>query len=178
MRETELLGRLLNDLSPLEGEERDYVLAVLAGAFRHPCVQWQAERNSGLPVLSTSFPEVAHPLAGTEYRSKNFVHASGTGEEGGAFAVAVVECPHVAACALAPICPREHYGVYAELFGLGEYGPVRPRDLYRAIPPPSEWAGSDAAGVAPGDEDQAPNRGGVWNVAKAAWRSMQKTDPR
>jgi hypothetical protein len=135
MRETELLARLMEDVQSLADDERGFVLSTLSAAFRHPCVPWQAERSSGLPVLGGSFPDTAHPLAGTEYRSNNFVHASGTVEEGEAFAVAVVKCPHVADCALAPICPREHYSVYAELFGLAEYQPVRPVELYQATAP-------------------------------------------
>lgn len=172
MRETELLDRLIEDLQPLPIGERSYVLAVVSAAFRHPCVQWRAERASGLPVLGGSFPEVTHPLAGTEYRSSNFVHASGTKEEGEAFAVAVVECPHVAECALAPACPREHYSVYAELYGLGEFGPVLPAELYRASPPRYDVPASDRE--APREEG---SRGRVWSTARAAWRSMQKADP-
>lgn len=135
MRESELLARLLADLKPLAPQERSFALSVVTGAFRHPCVLWQAERSTGLPVLGGAFPEVAHPLAGTEYRSGKFVHASGTADEGQAFAVAVVECPHVADCALASVCAREHYSVYAERYGLGEYGPVRPAELYGATAP-------------------------------------------
>jgi hypothetical protein len=173
VRETELLARLTEDVQPLVGEERAFVLSIVSAAFRHPCVTWQAERSSGLPALGGSFPEVAHPLAGTEYRSKNFVHASGTAEEGEAFAVAVVECPHVADCALAPICPREHYSVYAELYGLAEFIPVRPVDLYQAMPPRNGSLAADEA-----EENQASSEGGVWTTARAAWRSKQKTDPR
>jgi MoaA/NifB/PqqE/SkfB family radical SAM enzyme len=169
MRETELLNQLTNDLQPLVGEEQAFVLSIVSAAFRHPCVQWQAERNTGLPVLGESFPEVVHPLAGTEYRSKNFVHAGGSADDPEAFAVAVVECPHVAECALAPVCPREHYSVYAELYGLAEYQPVRPAELYLAtVPSPTEDEGPDRS------DDHTPNRGGVWRTARAAWRSMQK----
>ena len=47
-----------------------------------------------------------------------------------AFAVTTVPCPHVDRCALAPLCPGEHYAVYQQLFGLEEFQPVSPRELY------------------------------------------------
>ncbi len=132
--ETELLSRLLADVARLPSDERRWALSIVTNAFRHPCLTWRAERNSGLPALGACFPERAFPLAGTEYRSDQFVHASGTSGEGGAFAVAVVECPHVSQCALAPICPGEHYSVYAERYGLEEFVPVHPAELYEATP--------------------------------------------
>jgi molybdenum cofactor biosynthesis enzyme MoaA len=108
LRETDLLDRLLADIEPLSPADRSFALSIVASALPHPCVRWQAERRSGLPVLGGSFPDTRFPLAGTEYRSENFVHASGTTSEGDAFAVAVVECPRAADCALAPVCAREH----------------------------------------------------------------------
>lgn len=173
MRESELLDRLIEEARPLSREERSYILANLAGAFRHPCLLWHAERSSGLAVLGPSFPEVAYPLAGTEYRSKEFVHASGTTEEGNAFAVAVEECPHAADCALAPVCPREHYSVYAQLYGLAEFVPVRPPDLYRVAPVPDDPPPPPEGD--PRDREPEANRG-VWSVARATWRSFQKGD--
>lgn len=167
MRESEMVAQLLAEVGSLAGDERAYMLAVIAGAFRHPCIQWQAERTSGIPVLGTAFPDGSRPLAGTEYRSAEFVHASGTAGEGDAFAVAVVECPHAGACALAPVCPREHYSVYAQLYGLDEYVAVAPSELYRA---------ADRDG-GPGS-DSAESRGGVWQTARAAWRAMQTGDSR
>ncbi len=131
MRESEMVARLLADLEPLSAEERDFLIPIISTAFRHPCIRWQAERDTGLPALGAAFPDGTRPLAGTEYRSKDFVHASGTADEGEAFAVAVVECPRATECALAPSCPREHYSVYAELYGLDEYVPVQPRELYQ-----------------------------------------------
>lgn len=134
MRETELLADVLADVQALPADEQAWALAVLGGAFRHPCVRWQAERASALPVLGAAFPERAFPLAGTEYRSDAFMHASGTSGEAEAFSVAVVECPHAATCALAPVCPREHYAAYAQHFGLDEFRAVTPADLYTARP--------------------------------------------
>ncbi len=158
MRETELMQRLLVDVRPLGADERSWVLAVVTSAFRHPCVRWQAEASTGLPVLGAEFPDRVVPLAGTEYRSGKFVHASGTAGEADAFAVAVVECPHIATCALAAVCPGEHYSVYAERYGLGEFTAVTPADLY--------WATPTA---------RPPKRGaGVWSMAKAALRSRQR----
>jgi hypothetical protein len=134
VRESELLTRLLADIERLPSEERRWALPIVVNAFRHPCIPWQSERRSVLPALGAVFPQRAFPLAGTEYRSDQFVHASGTSGEGGAFAVAVVECPHVAKCALAAVCPGEHYSVYAEHFGLEEFAPVHPQELYDAAP--------------------------------------------
>ncbi len=166
MRESDLLARLSGDVQSLSAEDRAFVLPIIARAFRHPCVLSGSEAETGLAALGGAFPESAMPLAGTEYRSKDFVHASGTGEEGEAFAVAVVECPKAADCALAPICPREHYSVYAQLYGLGEFVAVKPSQLYRAQPIGVEGASGSAA------------NGGVWSTARAAWRSIQKADPR
>jgi hypothetical protein len=71
-------------------------------------------------------------LPGTEYRAAaRFVHDSGgaaTADD--AFAVSTVPCPHAERCALAPMCPAEHYAVYQQRFGLDEYEPVSPRALY------------------------------------------------
>jgi molybdenum cofactor biosynthesis enzyme MoaA len=172
MRESELLARLLADLKPLPADERSWALAVVTGAFRHPCVRWQAECGSGLPVLGASFPEVAFPLAGTEYRSGNFVHASGTTGEAEAFAVAVVDCPHAADCALAPVCPKEHYSVYAERFGLDEYGPVHAADLYGATPS-ARRSSLRGSGSGPSGDDDPRSGGGVWNIVRDAWRSKR-----
>jgi hypothetical protein len=178
LRESELLARLLADLAPLADEERSWALAVVAGAFRHPCVRWQAERSSGLPVLGGSFPETAFPLAGTEYRSGKFIHASGTADEGDAFAVAVVACPHVADCALAPVCPKEHYSVYAERYGLNEYSPVGPAELYDFAPSTRRSSSIRRAGSDPADEQRAHADGGVWTLVRDAWRSRQKAGQR
>ena len=38
------------------------------------------------------------------------------------------------ACALAPVCPGEHYSVYRDLYGLDEFVPVRVAELYAATP--------------------------------------------
>jgi hypothetical protein len=160
MRESELLSRLLEDVKSLPAADRSFALSVIASAFPHPCVRWEAERRTGLPVLGGSFPEASFPLAGTEYRSGNFVHASGTASEGDAFAVAVVECPRAAECALAPVCPKEHYSVYAEHHGLDEYAPVRPTELYGATP------------------SYDSGRGGVWSIVRDAWRSKRSAPPR
>lgn len=130
VRERELAAILLADTAKLTEEDREFVLRIIGPALRHPCVRWQAERETGQPILGAAFPRDVRPLAGTEYRSDDFVHASGTAGEGEAFSVAVVDCPRVAECALAPICPREHYTVYSELYGLDEFVPVSPGELY------------------------------------------------
>lgn len=130
MRESDLVEQLLAEIAPLDEDERGYLLPIVMSAIPHPCLRWQAERSTGLPALGAALPDGARPLTGTEYRSKDFIHAGGGEDEGEAFAVAVVDCPHAAACALAPICPREHYSVYAELYGLTEFEPVSPKALY------------------------------------------------
>ncbi len=132
VRETELVTRLLAELQPLAEEERAFLLPIVAAAFPHPCIRWHAEHDTGLPAFGAALSDRARPLTGTEYRSKDFIHASGTEDEGEAFSVAVVECPRATECALAPCCPREHYSVYAALYGLDEYQPVPPSALYQA----------------------------------------------
>ncbi len=132
VREADLLDRLLADLETIPEDDGQWALPIITGAFRHPCIAWRAESRGRVPALGAAFPERAFPLAGTEYRSDQFVHASGTAGEGGAFAVAVVDCPHTDRCALAPVCPREHYSVYAEHYGLEEFEPVHPSELYQA----------------------------------------------
>ena len=56
--------------------------------------------------------------------------SGGAAAADGAFAVGTVPCPHAERCALAPMCPAEHYAVYQQRFGLDEYEPVSPRALY------------------------------------------------
>jgi hypothetical protein len=58
------------------------------------------------------------------------------------------------------VCPKEHYSVYAERYGLDEYAAVRPSELYAASPQ------SDSG------------RGGVWSIVKDAWRSKRSAAPR
>jgi molybdenum cofactor biosynthesis enzyme MoaA len=160
MRESELMARLLQDVQALPAADRSFALSVIVSAFPHPCVRWEAEQRTGMPALGGSFPDAEFPLAGTEYRSGGFVHASGTKSEGDAFAVAVVECPRAAECALAAVCPKEHYSVYAERYGLDEYAAVRPSDLYGASPVADS------------------GRAGVWSIVKDAWRAKRTAPAR
>ena len=92
-------------------------------------------RTGSALALSLLGPALLQPLAGTEYRSRKILHdTQGSQSQENAFAVATVPCPHVEQCALAPVCPGEHYSVYRDLYGLDEFAPVRVAELYAAAP--------------------------------------------
>lgn len=135
VRESAVVDAFLAQVAEWKDGKQDSALGVLA-SFGHPCLHFRAEQRTGLPVFGVNASAVRPSLPGTEYRKTDaFVHDSG-GEEGGeeAFVVSTVRCPHESACALAPVCPAEHYAVYAQLFGLQEFAPVCPAELYRAVP--------------------------------------------
>ena len=121
--------------------DRAWALGIL-GSFGHPCLRFRAEQRSGLPLFAVNATAQRQLLPGTEYRkTEAFVHESGGAASGDeAFVVSTVRCPHEARCALAPVCPGEHYAVYEKLFGLSEFEPVLPIELYRAVPL-SRWRG-------------------------------------
>lgn len=110
-------------------------LSSLGNLIPHPCLLWRAEQKHRLPVFGARAVDAQQPLAGTEYRSAQIVHGTGEGDvQGDAFAVATTPCPHAGRCALATVCPAEHYQVYASLYGLDEFAPVRVAELYEAAP--------------------------------------------
>jgi hypothetical protein len=97
----------------------------------------RAERALRLPLFGARQVSRRPVLAGTEYRSQQFVHGSeGAATQSEAFAVATVPCPHADRCALVSVCPGEHYAVYQSLFGLDEYDPVSVAELYGMSPHP------------------------------------------
>lgn len=135
VRESVVVDAFLEQVAEWRDGKQASALGVL-GSFGHPCLHFRAEERTGLPVFGVNATAERQSLPGTEYRKTDaFVHDSGgeaAGEE--AFVVSTVRCPHEARCALAPACPGEHYAVYAQLFGLDEFEPVSPMDLYLAGP--------------------------------------------
>jgi molybdenum cofactor biosynthesis enzyme MoaA len=133
VRESEIVSTFLGDLGRFTRHaDRAWALNLLGLAVLHPCLLVREERTRGLPVFGAGDQDRRPMLPGTEYRAAaRFVHDSGgaaTADD--AFAVSTVPCPHAERCALAPMCPAEHYAVYQQRFGLDEYEPVSPRALY------------------------------------------------
>jgi len=142
----------------------DDALAAWAGLSKvlKPCVAWHAERRWKLPVFGAYPRPTARPsIAGTEYRSSQFVHAGDSSGESDAFAVSTVPCAREAECALATSCPREHYAVYVERFGAAEFEPVSAWELYRAGAHPLV-ALAPATTPAQGAAQTATNLKGTW----------------
>ncbi len=135
LREQHLVDLFVTRVAPLPPPERAWSLSVLGSAVPHPCLLWRAERKHRLPVFGARTIDERQPLAGTEYRSLKIIHdTQGAQSQENAFAVATVPCPHLDRCALATVCPGEHYSVYGALHGLDEFGPVRVAELYAAAP--------------------------------------------
>lgn len=133
VREREIVRAFLDDLGRFtRSDDKRWALNLLGLAVQHPCLLAREESARRLPVFGAGDTDQRPMLPGTEYRAaQRFVHDSGgaaTADD--AFAVTTVPCPHVDRCALAPICPGEHYAVYQQLFGLDEFEPVSPRALY------------------------------------------------
>ena len=135
LRERDLVERLVASLDATPPQDRFRSLLILGRAVAHPCLLWESEKKTRLPVFGARAVDRREPLAGTEYRSQNIAHDSqGAQSVANAFAVATVPCPHAARCALAPVCPAEHYSVYEALYGLDEFAPVSVAELYAAAP--------------------------------------------
>lgn len=135
LREQTLVDQFVAGLVDRPVPDTSRRLAVLGSAVPHPCLLWRAEKKHRLPVFGARAIHERQPLAGTEYRSRKILHDSqGAGSQENAFAVATVPCPHVERCALASVCPGEHYGVYRSLYGLDEFTPVSVAELYAAAP--------------------------------------------
>jgi hypothetical protein len=135
LRERDLVERLVASLDATPPQDRVRSLLILGRAVSHPCLLWQHEKKTRLPVFGARAVDRREPLAGTEYRSQNIAHDSqGAQSVQNAFAVATVPCPHAERCALAPVCPAEHYSVYEALYGLDEFAPVSVAELYAATP--------------------------------------------
>ena len=135
LRESDIVEHFVTHLDDaLRRDLRDH-LSALGNLIPHPCLLWRAERKHRLPVFGARAVDAQLPLTGTEYRSTQIAHgASADGGQGDAFAVATVSCPHATRCALAPVCPTEHYRVYESLYGLAEFEPVRVAELYESAP--------------------------------------------
>ena len=135
LRERDLVDHFVARLATVPAADRAWSLGVLGSAVPHPCLLWRAEQKHRLPVFGARTIDERQPLAGTEYRSRKILHDSqGSLSQENAFAVATAPCPHVERCALAPVCPGEHYSVYQSLHGLDEFGAVRVAELYAAAP--------------------------------------------
>ncbi len=132
LRETEIVHRFVAGTRHFAMRERFDAARVLGRAVLHPCVLFRVEQAGGVPLFGAHDIGKPRILHGTEYRSADFVHADDGSDS--AFAVATVPCPHVETCALASTCPREHYAVYSDLFGLDEFTPVSVDDLYAVVP--------------------------------------------
>lgn len=135
LRESDIVEHFVTHLDDaLRRDLRDH-LSALGNLIPHPCLLWRAERKHRLPVFGARAVDAQLPLTGTEYRSTQIAHgASADGGQADAFAVATVACPHATRCALAPVCPTEHYRVYESLYGLTEFEPVRVAELYESAP--------------------------------------------
>lgn len=135
LRESDLVEHFVSRLATTPAAHREWSLGVLGSAVPHPCLLWRAEQKHRLPVFGARTIAERQLLAGTEYRDRKIIHdTQGARSQENAFAVATVPCPHVDRCALAPVCPGEHYSVYQALYGLDEFGPVRVAELYAATP--------------------------------------------
>lgn len=135
LRERDLVDHFVAQTARAPVAERAGHLNALGSTVPHPCLLWRSEQRHRLPVFGARTVEGRQPLAGTEYRSRSIVHDSqGAQSQENAFAVATVPCPHVERCALAPVCPGEHYSVYQALYGLDEFVPVRVVEVYAASP--------------------------------------------
>jgi hypothetical protein len=133
-RESDIVGHFLADLGRHPGgEDQKWALRLLSMAVLHPCLLVGEERRRALPVFGVRDQQSKPMLPGTEYRAAGkFVHDSGgEGTASEAFAVTTVPCPQAERCALAPLCPAEHYAVYQQLFGLDEFKAVTPMELYQ-----------------------------------------------
>ncbi len=133
VRESEIVRVFLDDLGRFpRAIDRRWAMNLLGLTVMHPCILAREERARSLPVFGAADHDQRPLLPGTHYRAaERFVHDSGgaaTADD--AFAVSTVPCPHADRCALAPMCPAEHYAVYQQRFGLDEYEPVSPRALY------------------------------------------------
>ena len=142
LRERDLVEHFVSRLARAPAADRAWSLGVLGSAVPHPCLLWRAEQKHRLPVFGARTIDGRQALAGTEYRSRKILHdTQGAQSQENAFAVATVPCPHVEGCALAPVCPGEHYSVYQSLHGLGEFNAVRVAELYAASPDPGRAGG-------------------------------------
>lgn len=135
LREREIVERTVDAVRAEHPHARAHSLRVLARAVPHPCLLWRAEAATRLPVYGARAVQGREYLVGTEYRSSAIAHdTQGDRAVENAFAVATVPCPHASRCALASVCPAEHYAVYASLYGLDEFAAVSVDEVYRALP--------------------------------------------
>ena len=130
LRESDVASQVARAVASADVATVHLAADALANSLQHPCVLWRLRRDAGLPALDLALAQPLRPLKGTEYRTSKFAHGDQAAADPHVFAVATVPCPQAHACALAAACPQEHYFVYAEIFGLEEFQPVTPRDLY------------------------------------------------
>jgi len=109
--------------------ERWWPLADLQLGEVLPCVALRHQQASGHGLITTQRLRMrTMELAGTFYAGAGFAHSYGS-ERDSAFISATVACPHAEGCALAPVCPKKTYALYAEVHGLEELAPVRREQL-------------------------------------------------
>ncbi|MDP3213245.1 MAG: hypothetical protein Q8S73_04015 [Deltaproteobacteria bacterium] len=133
LREQDIVDHFLAALPSAPASDRRWTLGVLGNTMPHPCLLWRAEQKHRLPVFGARAVEGRPYLAGTEYRSRAIIHdAQAEASQETAFAVSTVPCPHADRCALATVCPAEHYAVYQALHGLDEFAPVSVAEVYAA----------------------------------------------
>lgn len=135
LRETDLVTHFVSRLVAFPPEEQQRYLSALGAIVPHPCILWRCEQRTRLPVFGARHVDNRQLLAGTEYRRSDIVHdTQGPDAQADAFAVATVQCPHAHRCALATVCPAEHYAVYQSHYGLGEFAAVTVAELYSTVP--------------------------------------------
>lgn len=94
-----------------------------------PCVALTHQERTGHELLTPARVQqrLADP-AGTFYKSAGFDHSLGQTRTS-AFMSATTPCPHRDNCALASICPRSVYTLYAQQYGLDELQPATREQL-------------------------------------------------
>ncbi len=98
-----------------------------------PCVALTHQQRTGHELLTPArVAQRATDPAGTFYKSAGFDHSLGQTRTS-AFMSAMTPCPHRDECALATVCPRAVYTLYAQQYGLDELVPAT-RAALAALP--------------------------------------------
>lgn len=97
-----------------------------------PCVRFRHERETGQPALTVGGFHPTTALLGTLFEHADYRRVDDVG--GNTFTIPVTRCPHAQGCALAAVCPKAVYEVYARSFGLDELTPVSVEELQRLSP--------------------------------------------
>jgi molybdenum cofactor biosynthesis enzyme MoaA len=97
-----------------------------------PCVRFRHEAETGRPSLTVGGFHPTTALLGTLFEHADYRRVGDVG--GNTFTIPVRRCPHADTCALAAICPKAVYEVYARRFGLDELAPVSAEALRQLSP--------------------------------------------